>query len=94
MRRPGAWDDLFSEYALGDWDEFDRPARHRRLVPRETVSPDEARRLWEPVVCPSCGARHADPRTLRLRRSGRTVEARCGACSVIAAVFASGVWTS
>lgn len=94
MHRSGAWDDPLSEFALDDWDAVDRPARHRRLARRETVSLEEARRLWEPVVCPTCGSRHADTRSVRLRRTGRTVEARCGACGAVAAVFAGGVWTS
>ncbi len=94
MYRSGAWDDPLSEFALDDWDDVDRPARHRRLARRETVSLEEARRLWEPVVCPACGSRHADTRSVRLRRTGRTVEARCGACGAVAAVFAGGVWTS
>jgi hypothetical protein len=94
MRQRGTWDELLLDFDRDEWDEFGRPARHRRFARSETVSLEEARRLWEPVVCASCGVRHPDPRTVRFRRTGRTVEARCTTCGAVTAVFAGGVWTS
>ncbi|MCX7623603.1 MAG: hypothetical protein RMK01_08995 [Thermomicrobium sp.] len=93
MRQRGTWDDPMLDFD-DEWDAVGRASRHRRLARRDAVSLEDARRLWEPVVCPACGARHVDTRSVRLRRAGRTVEARCGACGTVAAVYAHGVWTS
>ncbi|MFN3336121.1 MAG: hypothetical protein ACK42I_01295 [Thermomicrobium sp.] len=71
----------------------DQQGRRRNPAGRRPVSLEDARQAWEPVVCPQCGRRHADTRTVRLRRTGRTVEARCAACGTITAVYADGVWS-
>lgn len=54
----------------------------------------EARAAWEPIVCPSCGTDHSDVLSIRLRRAGRAIEARCSGCGAIAARYAAGVWNS
>ncbi|MDI3339481.1 MAG: hypothetical protein QJR03_02995 [Sphaerobacter sp.] len=55
---------------------------------------DDARDLWEPIVCPACGAEHPDTVSVRLRRTGGSIEARCADCGAVAARFTGGLWSS
>jgi len=55
---------------------------------------DEARLVWEPVVCPGCGIEHPDTVSVRLRRSGPEIEARCSDCGAVAARYTVGVWSA
>jgi len=87
------WDPRALDFDREAWDAVHQQARRRNPAGRRPVSLEDARQAWEPVVCPHCGLRHSDTRTVRLRRTGRTVEARCAACGAISAVSADGVWS-
>ncbi len=94
MRQRGTWDETLHDFDIAEETVFGRPRRHRPTARRDASSPEEARRWWEPVVCPRCGREHLTTRTVRLRRAGGTIEARCTGCGSVAAVFTGGVWTS
>lgn len=69
-------------------------ARTARRSRPSTPDVDEARLAWEPVVCPECGIDHPDPISVRLRRSGPEIEARCSDCGAVTARFTAGVWSA
>lgn len=68
-----------------------RPARRAKGV---VASLDQARSSWEPVICPECGADHSSTLTIRMKRSGQGIDARCSDCGAIAARYVAGVWSS
>ena len=59
-----------------------------------TPDVDEARLAWEPVVCPECGTDHSDTVSVRIRRSGPEIEARCSDCGAVTARYTAGVWSA
>lgn len=74
--------------------DMEYSGRSMRRIKSGAADLDEAREAWEPIVCPACGAEHPDTLSVRLKRSGRQVQARCSDCGAVAARYASGVWTS
>jgi len=73
---------------------FGRFARPMRQSKGSSVDLHEARDAWEPTVCPGCGRDHSDPLSVRLKRAGSDVVARCSSCGIIAARYTAGVWSS
>jgi RNase P subunit RPR2 len=57
-------------------------------------SPRDIREVWEPMICPECGAEHPNPSTVRVRKVGQDYEARCLTCGAITARYIDGVWIS
>lgn len=77
---------------VDDGVEFD--GRGGRRSKADSPDLDEARESWEPIVCPECGTDHPNTLSVRLKRTGREIEARCSECGAIAARYTSGVWSS
>lgn len=77
-----------------DGEEGSHSTRRRKSSASPRTALDEARRTWEPIVCERCGTRHHDTRSIRLRWTGRAVEARCSSCGAVTAIFADGCWTT
>ncbi|CCF84462.1 hypothetical protein [Nitrolancea hollandica] len=73
---------------------FDRAARAARRSKGDPADLDRARDDWEPTVCAGCGQDHPEPWSVRLKRAGSDVEARCSACGGLAARYSTGVWSS
>lgn len=74
-------------------DELEIEARPARRA-NGGASVRDARNAWEPIVCPDCGADHPDTGSVRLKRTGNGIEARCDQCNSIAAHYVAGVWSA
>lgn len=73
---------------------FDRSARSARRSRGDYVDLGQARNDWEPTVCAGCGRDHPGLRSVRLKRAGNDIEARCSSCGGLAARYSTGVWSS
>ncbi|MBX6343199.1 MAG: hypothetical protein IRY97_12125 [Thermomicrobiaceae bacterium] len=75
-------------------DALELESRPLRRGKSAGVDLSEARRAWEEIVCPHCNADHPDTLTVRMRRVGSEIEARCSHCGGVAARYIDGVWSS
>lgn len=79
---------------VAEVDEVEDGGRAGRRGRGTNVDIEAARLAWEPIVCPECGTDHPDTISVRLKRVGREVVARCSDCGAIAARYTGEVWNS